>query len=662
MTNESKEIVVKEKNKKSKSRSGIAAVSFLISLLDRLGVVICNALANGFFGKIFTSHSALEQKFHNGIFGRLLFGGHSIRRIFRRIRKFFANIIDNCFFLSYWKKSIAYFCSIPLNFFGNFGFFFGIYTVVVYIVKLFVPGIGSADSDYLIIGVTLILASLPMLFSKVSLVYAVKTSVICGMIFKGAFGFSDESFDSKNVKIKSRGNYMLFLGLVAGVLTIFVHPLAIIVGILSVILLSLIAVSPEVGVLISVVVLPFLSLFNYPTLSLCLLIAITGFFYLIKLIRGKRVFRLELVDTFVLLFGVFIFISSFFSAGGNASTNAAGVTVLLLTGYFLFANLMRTEQWIKRCIWGLIGSASIVAFVGVAEYFIGDASSQWLDTSLFSDIRLRVVSFFENPNVLSTFLVLVFPFVLATFCLSVNKNERFLLTLVCAAFVACTVFTWSRGSWIAMIVTALVFFMMYNKKTFRVFGIALLVIPALPIILPENILNRLFSIANLSDSSISYRIYTWRGTLEAIKEYLFGGIGFGNEAFQNVYPMYAYSGIETAEHSHSLFLQILLGLGIGGLVLFCIIAFLSLQKFFEYVKSPESRCSKIFVTATISSVIGAMIMGVFDYIWYNYRVLYLFWIVIAIGCAFVRVGNYELDRKKEITYETEVNNERRSYE
>ena len=648
MTNEKNSGDIKKSSSKKNKFVGIASTSFLISVLDRLGNFIYDSLINGFFGKLFTSYSKLQDKFHKGLFGRILFGNHRVRKIFRKTRRFLSGTFESSFFVTLCRKISQYFCSVPLHFYGNFSLFFGIYTIVVYLVKMFLFSTADANSDYLIIGATLTLCAIPMLFCRYSLAHSLKKSFICKMIFQDAFGFSNETFEDKGGKIKGRGNYMLLLGLLAGTMTFFVNPLVIISVIGALVLIGLIAASPEIGVLLTIVTLPFLSLSTNPTVLLCGLVGITSTFYILKLIRGKRVFRLELLDAFVLLFGIMIFASSFFSAGGEASLDASLVGVSLLLGYFLVVNLMRTERWVKRCIIGLISSAAIVSFIGIFEYFFGESSSKWLDASLFSDIKLRVVSLFENPNVLSTFIVIVFPFVLAAFHVTKNANEKVLLTIVGAALVVCTVFTWSRGSWLAMIASALVFFIIYNRKTFRVFGAALIFIPALPIILPQNIMARLLSITNLSDSSISYRIYTWKGTLEAIKAHFFSGIGFGTEAFQNVYPRYSYSGIEAAEHSHSLFLQIFISLGIIGLLLFGIILFLSFQKFFEYVKKPENKSSKIYMIAVIASLVAAIIMGIFDYIWYNYRVLYIFWIVIALGCAFVRVGNYEIERKKEI--------------
>ena len=648
MTNEKKLVESEGKKQKKKPFSGIAAVSLLIALLDKIGNFIYDRLISGFIGRIFTSHSRLQGRFEKGFCGRILFGNHKLRRICRRIRRFLSGIVDSSYFSSRCKKATDYLCSIPVSFYANFTLFFGIYTIVVYLVKLFLLDGSGIDDNYIFAGVCLIICSLPAMLSKSSLAMAVKKSFIFKMIFSDAFGISEQTLDQKQIKIKGRGNYMLFLGLFAGTLTFFVHPLVIISVIALAIFLSLIMAAPEIGVLLSTVTLPFLSFFENPTIVLCALIVVTTLSYLLKLLRGKRVFRLELIDAFVLLFGAMILLSTVFSAGGDAAISSAMVTVMLLLGYFLTVNLMRSERWVKRCIIGLATSSFVVAAVGIFEYFFGQSSSNWLDLSLFSDIRLRVGSFFGNPNILSTFMVMIFPFVLALLCVAKHKNEKILTFFVGAAIVACTVFTWSRGSWLAIIVSSIAFFLMYNRKTFRVFGAALLIIPALPLILPDSIYNRLISIMNLSDSSISYRLYTWEGTTAAIKDNLLGGIGFGNEAFREVYPRYAYAGMESAEHSHSLYLQLLLGLGIVGIVVFAVILFFCFQKFFEYIKTPENRESKIYVMAIVASLVASIVMGIFDYIWYNYRVLYVFWMIIAIGCAIVRVGNYERTRKSEI--------------
>ena len=87
-------------------------------------------------------------------------------------------------------------------------------------------------------------------------------------------------------------------------------------------------------------------------------------------------------------------------------------------------------------------------------------------------------------------------------------------------------------------------------------------------------MRRFTSIGNLADSSSYYRVYTWRGSLRAAKDYFWGGAGYGSSAYAEVYPQYAYAGIEAAEHSHNLFVQILFGLGVFGLLIFLAVLFL----------------------------------------------------------------------------------------
>lgn len=635
----------KKVKEKKRSATGIASFSFLISLFDRICEIFCNALVNGFWGRICSGYTKLQQSFEHGFLKEFLFSDRRIKKIFRKIRKFLSSHIENCFISTQGQRTINFFASAPLSYFGNFGLFFGLYVIVVYFIRMIIPDIESAGIDYPIIGAIIIISALPLLFSRLSLAGAVMKSSVGTLLVRDCLGVSEETLARNSSPRKGKGNIMLFFGLVAGIFAFFIHPIKIILAIIMFITLMLVAVAPEIGVLLTVFAVPFLSLMSNPTITLCVCVMITLFFYIIKLIRGKRIFKLELIDGIVLLFGIIIYFSSVFSAGGIGSRNAALVSCTLISGYFLLVNLMRTETWIKRCVAALVSSASVVAIIGVFEYFFGSPSSKWLDTTLFTDIRVRIVSLFENPNVLATFLVLIFPFALSYLIFAKRRNEKLLALMTCAIFVLATVFTWSRAAWVAMAVCTLIFLTVYTRKTLRIFGVLLIAAPVIPMLLPDIVIERIISILNFSDSSISYRLYTWIGSVRLIRDYWIGGIGIGPEAFQRLYPNYAYAGMEAAEHTHSLYLQTLLALGIGGILTFGVLIFLYCQKCSEYIKKPENHQSKFYTTAALVSIIGALIMGIFDYIWFNYRVFFVFWIIMAIGCAFIRVGNIEKDRK-----------------
>ena len=646
MNGERETVKSTQKREKKKRVGGIAAFSLLITLFDKLGEKIYEAFLNGFFGKIFTSYKKTNKTLTEGFFGTYVIKNTRIAKFFRKLRKSLAYTIECCITTSLARSAVNRLCSFPLQYYGNFGVLFGVYSAVMYAVRLFIPWLEPADSSHIYTAIIIAVTSFPLLFSRMHLATAVKNSVLGRSIVKHALGFPDESFDNKKSTSQSRGNLMFFLGMLTGISTLFVNPLYIVITLFAATVIALIVCAPEIGVLLTIITAPFLTFTKHPTLYLAILVLVTAFFYVIKIIRGKRIFKLEALDCSIIIFGALILISSIYSAGGIESFFSALTSIVLMLGYFLLVNLMRTREWVKRCIFAFIFSASIASLIGIFEFVFGSQSNNWLDQSFHSIIKTRVISVFGNPNMLSVFLVMAFPFLLALSMRSRSKNERFLTRTLILILIACIIFTWSRAAWLALILGALLFAALYTKKSFRIFVVALCVIPIIPFVLPTSVLERFLSISNLADTSIAYRIYIWKGTFSAIKDYVFCGIGYGDSAFQTIYPTYAYSGIESAPHSHSLLLQLLLGLGIIGLIAFCATIFFSFQKSLEYIKNEKHSDSTIYVIASVVSIASALIIGAFDYIWYNPRIFYLFWIIIAIGAAFIRIGDSERARLK----------------
>jgi O-antigen ligase len=255
---------------------------------------------------------------------------------------------------------------------------------------------------------------------------------------------------------------------------------------------------------------------------------------------------------------------------------------------------------------------------------------------------------FENSNVLGNYLAMIFPFLLAIFIFTKEKRTKLFWAISIFLTTACAVLTWSRSAWLAIIISAFIFIFIFTRKAGRLIPFGILAIPYLSFVLPGAIINRFSSIGDIADSSTMYRIYTWKGTFSAIREYFWGGIGFGENAFKAIYPAFSYAGIEAAEHSHNLFLQILLSVGIVGTIFFGLIIFLNIAQNLEYTKNNSADASsKLFLVASFASFIAAIIMGMFDYIWFNYRIFFLFWIVIAISSSYYRVKENE-DARKEI--------------
>lgn len=130
------------------------------------------------------------------------------------------------------------------------------------------------------------------------------------------------------------------------------------------------------------------------------------------------------------------------------------------------------------------------------------------------------------------------------------------------------------------------------------------------------------------------------GTLQMLKDFWLFGIGLGEEAFNSVYPFYAYSAV-VAPHSHNLFLQIWVETGLAGIITFIIILLAWLRQAGFGHTAAKEKTKKTMIVAIAAGVIGFLAQGMFDNCFYNYRVVMVFWFVLALGTAAVNIAKEE---------------------
>ena len=640
----------KEKKKREKKRRGFSYYftnGRIMSWLGSLTEAIYRALFGGLFGLIFTSYSAEERAFEGGYIKGRIFSHDRIKGYWRKIRQVFAQGFESSMSLGVLRRICNTFLETTLKNYGNYMISFGLFSVFVYFVRTFVPFLGDASTNHLVSGVIFIVLSIPMLASKKSLAQVLRSSLGARAVLCDVFGMRDESFEILPKQSKTRANLSIIFGIASGMLTFVVEPVQIPIALLIFAGVAVIIATPEVGVVTSLFLLPFMSFTSTPSIYTAFLVGVSAVGYLVKLIRGKRILRFEILDVCVAFFFVTMLVSGFISLGKESSLNEALMACMLMTVYFLVANMIRTREWVNRCVIALVSSATLTSIIGVLEYFFGDVSTGWLDTNYFGDIRGRVVSLFDNSNVLAFYLVMVFPFAIDLVSRCKSKREKFLARFSVLSIVLCVIFTWSRGAWLGLIVAALLYMIIKTKKIIKAILAFCLSIPILSIVLPSNIINRFMSIGDLADSSTYYRVLTWRGSLDAIGDSLLVGYGYGSAAFERVYPTYAYAGIEAAEHSHSLYLQILFGMGLLGFAVFFLVMLFFAQKNLEFFAKTELRSYKNSSVAAFVAVVAALVMGMFDYIWYNNRILFLFFAIMGIASAVIRTSN-DLEKRKHV--------------
>jgi hypothetical protein len=193
--------------------------------------------------------------------------------------------------------------------------------------------------------------------------------------------------------------------------------------------------------------------------------------------------------------------------------------------------------------------------------------------------------------------------------------------------------TYSRGCYVGIALTAVVFLWNYSKKWLA--AIAAVGVPLAIAVMPASVMSRILSIGNMSDSSTSYRMMIYIGTLLMFGRYWFSGVGIGEGAYNVIYPYYALTGI-IAPHSHSLFFQSVVSFGIVGL-LYLVVLWTVYQRRVKGTQKHLCRQDRLLTAGFNAVMWGMLVQSIFDYTWYNYRVFQLFWLVLALGFAATQV-------------------------
>ncbi|MCI8590667.1 MAG: hypothetical protein HFE77_08195 [Clostridiales bacterium] len=603
----------------------------IYSALDTFSAFIYRKAENGAIGSVLTAYDRENTAFHSGLLARVA----SRFQFSKKIKHAAACGCEQSAILTFFDRFFHMLAGLRLRFYGVLFSFFGLTSLLGALYQSFKYDFQKYEWSVYITAVSLLMVGLLFMLSKRHLSAAIQENRILNFILFSVVGARKTLFDDIEAK---RGNLLVaaLFGILLGAAAYIVSPLLILISLFGIIALYTVLMIPEFGVVCIVFGLSFM-----PTMLLVAMVSYTFLCYMLKLWRGKRTFRFSLLDCMILLFLLFMAAGGIASVAGGASVKPALVYICFMLGYFLAVNLIRSNTWINRCLAALLLGSFLVAAYGVYENYFGSLLTIWQDTNMFDDIAGRVTSTFGNPNVLGEYLIMAIPFAFAVLLSGEKWSSRFFAFMTFCASCACLVFTWSRGAWLGFIFTMFLFFLVYTRKTLILCLCGVFAIPFLPFVLPDSILYRITSIGNISDSSTSYRVGIWEGSVKAALDFAGAGVGVGTEAFTKIYPLYALSGIEIAPHAHNLFLQTAIETGLPGLMVLLIIIVLFVQSaftFYKKCKNGEMKRGKLLSLAGFSGIMGVLLQGMTDYIWYNYRVFLMFWVVIGLTAAVQRVA------------------------
>lgn len=270
-------------------------------------------------------------------------------------------------------------------------------------------------------------------------------------------------------------------------------------------------------------------------------------------------------------------------------------------------------------------AGGLVAIIAVYQYFFGivETSDLWVDTNKFPELKNRAYATLYNPNILAAYFLLIIPLGLGIFFNVQDSGQKKVLLFILVLFSGALVLTFSRGAWLSLLVTVLLYSLFCQRKLLWLFlvggGTAFIFAHRL-------IITRLLSAFNPNDTSAEIRGVLWHTTYYIIKENLLG-IGWG--AYRFVYPTYDYFFFENNPaviiyHAHNSYLHIATETGLLGLFLFILTIGLQIKLAYGYIKYTDSR-KKGFVIGFLLSMLTILLFAFTDHPLFNIEITVIFW-------------------------------------
>lgn len=283
-------------------------------------------------------------------------------------------------------------------------------------------------------------------------------------------------------------------------------------------------------------------------------------------------------------------------------------------------------------------------FAFVQNFGSVDEISGWQDMSRLNpeEVMTRVYGTLKpyNPNLFGGYLLAIIPTILSLpLLLNKNINERFkifitsaigLLTLIALILTGC------RGAYIGLffelvLLVSITYKLLENKfkKAFMAF-IGSCIIGLSVIVSSTTALRaRLFSIfAMRNDSSNSFRLNVYNSCIDMFKDNWLLGIGCGNQNFREIYGLYMKTGFD-ALSAYNIYLETAVESGIFALLTFLAFILLILYCAIKYIlKGPEK--DKIFVLIAFISIVGILMHGFVDTVFFRPQIQFTFWTMVSI--------------------------------
>jgi hypothetical protein len=390
--------------------------------------------------------------------------------------------------------------------------------------------------------------------------------------------------------------------------------------------------SPEFSFFSMFIIMPYLS-FDTHGVFLAIMVAVTLISYVRKVISGKRVFYFEQYDLLLFVMLFCILISGIFVKGVESFISSI-VMILLGMGYVLASSLVTNRRLADCLIHSVIISSVPVSFIAVIE------SVRTIVKHGLSSLTGASATF-DSPKTLAIFLLVALTFSMYFIDVHHKGYKRLFYALIFIVNFAALLSTLSFWAIVVVIIGWFVYLMQKTRHGSGLFMLLFALFAYAILFLPKEYIDVLSRNEILDLLGFSDAIGRWQISMSMLRDNFALGVGIGSDSF--IKEIHNYVSDFAYPNSGNFLLELACEAGVISLCAFLLIYFVRVRHrgiYHPYVKNSGVRKISIY-----TNVITVMLMmyGVFNYIWADMTMYYLFWCVFGLGSATLRVAKNEFD-------------------
>lgn len=306
-----------------------------------------------------------------------------------------------------------------------------------------------------------------------------------------------------------------------------------------------------------------------------------------------------------------------------------GVLLKGIFAFYVMLHLVGDQRHIRQAWSAMLIGAALMSVSGLALMFFGEG--------YMAGGAARAGSLADGYQYFATYLVLVWPFILLAPWLYQGRWARLAGLALIPISAAAAYATQTRGAWLALCAqTALLMVVMSRRRLLAaVGGLALIAAMVSAVLwLPQlshgERWEQLWRSPQHMQGSAGDLLQVWSHAWQEIKQHPFKGIGYGRETFTEAYPAFRQSHQPLLWHTHNVFVENALHLGVQGLAALLLILVMLAINLWPRSPPAPGQAGDLAATAGLATLAGFCVRNLTDSLFVDSPAL-LFWMIMGLA-------------------------------